>query len=164
VNNIRGDWGRSDDDQRHRLVIDGSLHTPTTKANTAWQRIACGFQLSGSLQNYSTLPFNVTTGSNTIQGTAARPTIGGVFIGRNLGTGFGFFNLNTRLSRNFALTERLHLQAIAEAFNLFNHRNNMVPNGTFGSGAYPTTPSATFGTPGAVGDSRTLQFALRLAF
>ena len=164
VNNIRGDWGRSDDDQRHRLVIDGSAHTPTTKPNTAWQRIAYGFQLSGSLQNYSTLPFNITTGSNTIQGTAARPTIGGVFIGRNLGTGFDFFNLNTRLSRNFALTERLHLQAIAEAFNLFNHRNNMVPNGTFGAGAFPANPSATLGTPTAVGDSRTLQFALRLAF
>jgi Carboxypeptidase regulatory-like domain/TonB dependent receptor len=161
VNNLRGDWARSDDDQRHRLVIDGSAHTPTTKADTAWKRITYGFQLSGSLQNYSTLPFNITTGSNTIQGTAARPTVGGVFIGRNLGTGFDFFNLNTRLSRNFALTERLHLQAVAEAFNLFNHRNNMVPNGTFGAGAYPAAPSATFGTPTAVGDSRTLQFALR---
>lgn len=162
--NIRQDWGRSDDDQRHRLVMDGSAHTPTAKADTLWKRIAYGLQLSASLQNYSALPFNITTGSNTIQGTGARPTIGGVYIGRNLGTGFGFFNLNTRLSRSIALTERVHMQAIAEAFNLFNHRNNMVPNGTFGAGLYPTAPSATFGTPTAVGDPRTLQFALRFAF
>ena len=123
-----------------------------------------GFQLSGALQYYSPLPFNITTGANTIQGTAARPTVGGVYIGRNLGTGFDFFDTNLRLSRRFALTERLRLEAIAEAFNLLNHRNNMVPNGIFGSGAYPTAPVATFGTPTAVGDSRTLQFALRFAF
>jgi hypothetical protein len=162
--NIRGDWGRSDDDQRHRLVFDGSMHTPTTKANTAWKRVIYGFQLSGALQYYSPLPFNIITGSNTIQGTAARPTIGGVFIGRNLGTGFDFFNTNLRLSRGFRLTELLRVEAIAEAFNLLNHRNNMVPNGTFGSGIYPTVPSSTFGTPTAVGDSRSLQFALRFSF
>jgi len=56
------------------------------------------------------------------------------------------------------------MQAIAEAFNLLNRRNNMVPNGAFGSGVYPIVPSPTFGTPGAVGDSRSLQFALRFAF
>lgn len=162
--NIRQDWALSDDDQRNRLVIDGSVHTPTAKADTAWKRAFYGFQLSGAFQYYSPLPFNITTGSNTIQGTAARPTVGGVYIGRNLGTGFDFKNTNLRLSRRFRLSERLRMEALAEAFNVLNNRNNMVPNGTFGSGVYPTAPSATFGTPGAVGNSRTLQFALRFAF
>lgn len=162
--NIRQDWSRSDDDQRHRFVFDGAVHTPVTKANSLIRRLWYGFQLSGAIQTYSALPFNIVTGANTIQGTGARPTIGGVPIGRNLGTGFDFFNMNVRLSRSFALTERLRLEALAEAFNILNHPNYAVPNGTFGAGLYPTASSAAFGTPGAVGDDRSLQFGLRLAF
>jgi hypothetical protein len=162
--NIRQDWGRSDDDQRQRFVFDGTVHTPMSKANSLAKRLWYGFQLSGAIQYYSALPFNITTGSNTIQGTAARPTIGGVYIGRNLGTGFDFFNMNLRLSRSFAFTEQLRLEALAEAFNILNHPNYMVPNGTFGAGAYPTAPVATFGTSSAVGDDRSLQFGLRLTF
>jgi hypothetical protein len=161
---IRQDWSRSDDDQRHRFVLDGTVHTPLTKANSLTRRLWYGFQLSGAIQYYSALPFNIVTGANTIQGTAARPTIGGVYVGRNLGAGFDFLNVNMRVSRSFALTERLHLEALAEAFNILNHPNYAVPNGTFGAGIYPTAPSATFGTPGAVGDDRSLQFGLRLTF
>ena len=47
---IRRDWSRSDDDQRHRLVADGTLASSTAPATTAWQRISHGFQLSGMLQ------------------------------------------------------------------------------------------------------------------
>ena len=56
------------------------------------------------LQYYSPLPFNITTGANTVQGTAARPTINGVFINRNAGSGFDFFSLDARLSRSFQIT------------------------------------------------------------
>jgi hypothetical protein len=162
--NIWQDYGRSDDDQRHRLVFDGAVHSSMAPAKTAWQRVSHGFQLSGMLQYYSALPFNITTGANTIQGTAARPTINGAFISRNAGIGTDFFTVNARVSRNFAITERVRLQAIAEAFNLLNHRNNLTKNGTFGTGAYPTSPSATFGQVTAVQDSRTIQLALRLSF
>ena len=68
--NVMRDWGRSDDDQRHRLVINGSVNTPMTPAATAWQRISHGFQLSGMLQVYSALPFNITSGLTSLQGTA----------------------------------------------------------------------------------------------
>jgi hypothetical protein len=85
-------------------------------------------------------------------------------IGRNAGTGFDYFNINARLSRLFALGERFRLQAIAEAFNLLNHPNYLIPNTTFGSGVYPTAPRSTFGQPTAVNDPRSLQFALRLSF
>jgi hypothetical protein len=162
--NILQDWARSDDDQRHRVSFDGTIHTPMDKASTPWKMVTNGFQLSGALQYYSALPFNITAGSNTIQGTGARPTIGGAYIGRNLGRGFDFFNVSMRLSRTFPVSERLHLELMAEVFNALNHTNDMIPNGTFGSGTYPTTPSATFGTPGAVGDPRGGQFALRVTF
>jgi hypothetical protein len=85
-------------------------------------------------------------------------------IGRNAGIGFDFVNVNARLSRSFAITERLRLEAMAEAFNALNHRNDMIPNGTWGSGEYPSRPSASFGTATAVGDPRSFQLAARLNF
>ena len=162
--NIRQDWGRSDDDQRHRVVFDGSIHGPDGPANTVWEHLSQGFRLSGILQYSSPFPFNIVTGANTIQGTPARPTIDGVYIGRNTGTGFDSFTLDARLSRTFPIGERFRLEAMAEAFNALNHRNNLFPNGTFGSGPYPANPSRTFGNPTAVGDARSLQLALRLSF
>ena len=74
------DWGRSDDDQRHRLVVSGSVNTSMTPGTTTWERVSHGFQVSGMLQYYSALPFNITTGANTIQGTPGRPLVEGAFI------------------------------------------------------------------------------------
>ena len=162
--NIWQDYGRSDDDQRDRLVFDGTIHSSMGKANTRRERVTHGFQLSAMLQYYSPLPFNITTGANTIQGTTARPTINGVFINRNAGSGFDFFNLNARLSRSFQLTERFRLEALAEGFNLTNHVNGVTLNGTFGARTYPTNPSATFKKTTAVGDPRAFQLALRITF
>ncbi len=174
--NIHQDWGRSDDDQRHRLVFDATLHTSTDRAITAWQRISNGFQLNGILTYYSALPFNIVTGANTIQTTAGRPCPGlagnasactsnvGLMIGRNSGTGFDSFSLNTRLSRTFAIGERFRLEAIAELFNTLNHANYQIPNNSFGTGVYPTSPSSTFGQPTAVGSPRAAELALRVSF
>jgi hypothetical protein len=104
------------------------------------------------------MPFNITTGSNTIQGTAARPTVNGAFIGRNAGSGFDFLNVNARLSRSFLVREHLTVECLAEAFNLLNHLNGVTLNGTFGGGVYPTSPLPTFKQITAVADPRTLQF------
>jgi hypothetical protein len=162
--NIWEDWGRSDDDQRHRLVVQGALHSSMGPASTPWQKLSHGFQLSGFLQYYSALPLNITTGAATIQGTTGRPIVNGAFIERNAGEGADFFSVNLRVIRIFALAERVRLEALAEAFNALNHRNNLTKNGVFGTGAYPTNPSASFGNVTAVRDPRSLQFALRLRF
>jgi hypothetical protein len=166
INNfdIWQDYGRSDDDQRHRIVFDGTVHSPLDKATTVLQRITHGFQLSTMFQYYSPLPFNITTGAQTIQGTAARPTVDGVFINRNAGRGFDFLSLGARLSRSFQVTERLRFEALAEGFNLTNHVNGVSLNGAFGTGAYPTNPLPTYRQTTAVGDPRGFQFALRFAF
>lgn len=171
---VHQDWGRSDDDQRHRVVVDGYIQSSTAVARTLWEHIYRGFQLGGTLQYYSALPLNVVSGVNTIQQTAGRPCPGlaatdpgcslDSMIDRNTGTGFDYFTMNARLSRLAPISDRVHLQAIVEAFNLLNHRNNMIPNTTFGSGIYPSQPRTTFGQPTAVGDPRTLQLALRLTF
>ncbi len=162
--NIWQDYGRSDDDQRSRLAFEGSVHSPLSAAIAPWQKLSHGFQLTTSLTAYSPLPFNITTGSNTIQGTGARPTVNGAFINRNAGEGFSILNLNVRLSRTFSLGERVRLQALAEMFNTLNHVNVATVNGVFGSGVYPTAPSATFRQITAVNDPRTAQFGLRVSF
>ena len=162
--NIWQDYGRSDDDQRSRLSFEGSIHTSMGHASTNWERLSHGFQLTGSLTAYSPLPFNLTTGANTIQGTGARPTLNGVYIGRNLGEGHSIINSNLRLSRTFAVSEKMRLQVLAEMFNAMNHVNVATLNGVFGTGAYPTNPSPTFKQITAVNAPRTGQFGLRLSF
>ena len=109
-------------------------------AKNIWERISHGFQLSGMLQYYSALPFNITSGTTTIQGTNARPTVNGAFISRNAGTGNDFLNLSARLSRTFHVAESVRMEAIVEAFNALNRLNNVTRNGTFGAGAYPASP------------------------
>jgi hypothetical protein len=162
--NIWQDYGRSDDDQRHRLTFDGTIHSPVGKATTLWQRISHDFQLSSMLQYYSTLPFNITAGTTTIQGTTARPSINGSFISRNAGTGFDFFNVNARLSRTFQATEHVRLETMIEAYNLLNHVNGVALNGSFGAGVYPASPLPSFKQITAVADPRTLQLGLRISF
>jgi hypothetical protein len=49
---------------------------------------------------------------------------------------------------------------MAEAFNTLNHRNDMIPNGTFGTNSITGLPTnATFGQATAVGDPRSIQLA-----
>ncbi len=179
--NLREDRSLSDDDQRQRVVFDATAHTSSGPASGWGERLTHGFLLSGILQYYSPLPFNVTTGQNSVQTTALRPcapgfvllataantcanALPGTLIGRNAGVGFDSFTLNARLSRTFALGERVRLEGLAEAFNALNRRNNQIPNGTFGSGAYPGAPSAAFGQATAVGDPRSVQLAARVSF
>jgi hypothetical protein len=176
------DRSRSDDDQRNRVVFDATINSSTKPTKTFAGQLNHGWRLGGVLQYYSKLPFNITTGANTLQQTSQRPcavgfsltanggvnpcteALRGAVIGRNAGIGFDFFSLNARLSRTFALTERVHLETLAEAFNGLNHRNNMTPNATWGTGAYPNTPNATFRQATAVGDPRNVQFGARLNF
>jgi hypothetical protein len=145
------DWGRADDDRRHRLVINGAIEV-------------AGFQVSGTIQRYSALPFNVTTGQTTVQGTAARPMVNGAFIARNAGEGPDFFNTNLRLSRTFAAAGRLRVQALLEAFNVTNRVNVVTLNTNFGTGSYPTAPAAGFGQPSSVGEPRSLQLGARVSW
>jgi Carboxypeptidase regulatory-like domain/TonB dependent receptor-like, beta-barrel len=158
------DWGRSDDDQRHRLVINGAVQTSMAPATTAWEYLTHGFQVSGMLQAYSALPFNITSGVTTIQGTAGRPIVDGEFIERNAGIGSDFLTLNIRVSRAFRLNGRVQIEALAEGFNLTNHRNVLTRNTNFGTGAYPTNPLPTFNQITAVGEPRSFQFGMRMRF
>jgi hypothetical protein len=148
---VSKDWGRSDNDQRHRLVINGSAQ-------------AGGFQFSGMVQAYSAPPFNITSGVTTVQGTAGRPLVNGQVIERNAGEGTAFFRFNARVSRTFRFATRWQAELLVEAFNLTDRTNVVTRNTNFGAGAYPASPSATFNQITAVGEPRSFQFGARVRF
>ncbi len=89
-------------------------------ARDAWEMLTHGFQLSSMLQAYSALPFNITSGVTTIQGTAGRPVVDGEFIPRNAGVGSDFFSMSLRVSRSFRIVGRVRVEGLAEVFNLTN--------------------------------------------
>ena len=157
--NIRDDRGLSDNDQRHRLVISGSLEVPEHTKPAGLQRIFSGFQFGYIFTCASRLPFNVLLGSdrNFDTNNNDRP----LGVGRNTGRGFDFASLDLRLSRRFHVTERVDLQLIAEGFNVLNRANFGIPNNTIGSGP---TPLPTFAQPTAAFDPRQFQFGMKVTF
>ena len=187
VNNYDPGMDRSisDDNQKHRVVVDGRLHTSLEAARTLTEKLTHGFQLSSTLTYYSGFPYNITNGVTDIQTTTERPclvvasmctsALPGTMISRNAGLGFPSFTINTRLSRTLNLGERFKLQVLAEAFNLVNTRNDLFPSGSLGSTcSYPSlTPTpgnttcvvpSTFGQPTNSADPRSLEFAAKLIF
>jgi len=105
-------------------------------------------------------------------------------LGRNVLRGFGAWQFDLAMHRQFKLTERVGLQFRVEAFNLFNHPNFANPSR---SAAYPSavrlgvssfglsqrglasglSPTGTLGGLNPlfqIGGPRVFQFALRLAF
>ena len=145
------DWGRSDNDQRHRLVANGTFQLRA-------------IQFGGTLLAYSAPPFNITSGVTTVQGTAGRPIVNGQFIERNAGEGTPFVSVNARVSYTMKFASRWQCELLAEGFNLTDHVNVITRNTNFGSGTYPTNPSPTYGQITAVGDPRVFQFGARVRF
>ena len=82
-------------------------------------------------------------------------------LGRNPFTTPGFFEVDLRLSRRFAMGERLKLDVIADAFNLTNRLNVAAVNQLCDPGSSSTCSA---GQPTASYDARQFQFALKLAW
>ena len=81
--------------------------------------------------------------------------------GRNTFTRPGFASWDLRVSRKFYATERLNLEVIADAFNLFNRFNVGDVNPLCDPGASTTCFA---GQPTAANDPRTIQFGLKINF
>jgi hypothetical protein len=143
---LRDERGLSDNDQRHRVVMSGTVEHG-------------GFRLSSIYSYSSALPFNVLTGTDRNGDTNVNDRPAGV--GRNTGRAFPFRSLDVRLSRRFRISERAAVEAIVESFNLLNRANWLFPNSIFGPGA---APLAAFGRPTAAADPRQVQLGLRIDF
>ncbi len=84
--------------------------------------------------------------------------------------GFGAWQMNLALRRNFPIHEALTLQFRAEAFNIFNHPNfgainPSVSQATFGQATRTLANSLGVLSPlYQMGGPRSMQFALKLIF
>jgi outer membrane receptor protein involved in Fe transport len=180
--------------QPQRLVMDGVWFLPYGKNGNAWYNpVIRGFSISGlaileSGRPYTTglsagpLPFLV--GGQQFSGLGGPLGQGGLSIlptvPRNNLTGLPNYRLDTRVARDIRVTERLQVQVLAEAFNVFNHSNFTGYNTT--AFTAPTTVQASstapivlsartnFGTPTQDGGqpdgtgARRFQLGLKLNF
>jgi hypothetical protein len=97
-------------------------------------------------------------------------------FGRNVLRGFGAWQADVGVQRQFHLTERLRLRFRTEFFNIFNHPNFGSPTNVLTSplfGRSTQTLANSLGTGGAnggfnplyqIGGPRSIQFALKLQF
>jgi len=108
------------------------------------------------------VPVDPNTGNATRRGTAPR----------NFVRGFGAWQMNLGVRREFPIYENLGLQFRVEAFNIFNHPHFGLIDPSLSSltfGQATATLAGSLGSSGLnslyqAGGSRSLQFALKLVF
>jgi Carboxypeptidase regulatory-like domain len=99
---------------------------------------------------------------------------------RNTFKGDSYKTVDLRLSRTFPVTERFHIEGLAEAFNLFNTVNIRFFNTAYGAADFcpvggpavcgggpffqEGSPNPAYGTPRAVFNPRQVQLGLRFTF
>jgi len=160
-NNYKAEYSRSDLNMKNRFT--GSLvWAPriTASARTV-NYVANGWSLSGSytaqtgfpitpmMTNFpsSALSSGSVSGNGGITGASVSwfnaPTAVRVpQLARNFFPGPGLRNVDARISRDFAITEKTSLQFYVEAFNLLNHQNILSVNNkysTYFAALAPTT-------------------------
>lgn len=100
----------------------------------------------------------------------ANPTTGNGNAPRNFVRGFGAWQTDLSVRREFPIYERLKLQFRAEAFNIFNHPNFGTVNPAFGQLTFGQATATLANSLGVLsplyqmGGPRSMQFALRIIF
>lgn len=206
-NNYKAEYGRSDLDLRNRftgsVVWAPTLKTPASLANYAvngWTisgnyTAQTGFPLTPLMSNYpsSALSSPGISGNGGITGASvswfnSATAVRVPQLSRNHFPGPGLRNVDARLARDFALTEKMKLQFYVEAFNLLNHQNILsvatkystyvgpgVSNATVNCSAHtngciaPYTGKSDFlgvptGTTGILNGPRQMQFSAKFIF
>jgi len=80
-------------------------------------------------------------------------------VGFNSFRGPKFFNTDAAVFKDFAFTEKMKLQLQFQFFNVFNHVNYDLPNGTADGGSAGSINAIAFGS-----QMRRVQFGLKFAF
>jgi hypothetical protein len=180
---IPGQYGLSDFDARHRVVVSAVSMLPL-----GGHVLARGWQVAVVVQAQSGNPVNIVTSNSSLTGVAnvVRPDIVGPIrilgspdgwfdpaafaavnrfgtLGRNVVIGPGFVNADVSISRQLTLAGQRRIQLQADVFNIFNHVNfgppgNLVGSPTFGKISRTRLPT------GEAGSSRQIQLAARVAF
>jgi outer membrane receptor protein involved in Fe transport len=152
---IAAEKGPSDNDQRHRLSLSGSIGG----TGTALNRPLAGIEVAFVMAAATGVPFNVVAGSDLNNDTTNNDRPPGV--SRNNARQPATATLDLRVSRSFPLGTRQRVQVSVDAFNVLDRTNVLAVNNTFGTGA---TPLATFGRPTLAAEGRELQLGVRWSF
>ena len=196
--NLHREYGPAPNDQRHRLVVQGTADLPFHLRLSPLWTYASGVPMdillgdgsgdrvpelgrnAGGRQFHTGAELNAFLAQLNAQG-ATNGGLGTPFpmVSPNARFNDTFNSFDLRLSREFHLTERFHLQAIGEVFNLFNKSNILGSSNSNYSGFFnvlvpdnsnPALASA-FGRPvstaGGVfgsGGPRAFQLAAKLTF
>ena len=173
--NLKAERAISSDSVGQRFVINGTLEGPTRR-----NALVNNFRLSTIVTLESPNYFTKFAGfdaNGDIFGNNDRVGI----EPRNTFKGDSYQTIDLRLARTFKPTERLQVETMAEAFNLFNTVNVRFFNTVYGAadfcpfdptaqGCSPTqrfregSPNPTYGTPRAVYNPRQIQLAVRMSF
>jgi hypothetical protein len=142
----QADWSRSDNDQRNKFDLLGTLEAGKL------------FDFGTALSVYSGKPVNVTTGSdNNHDGLSLDRPAG---VPRNLLHGPSYIDLDLNLSHDFALTKAAKPGPIAtvsvNSFNVLNHPNYVSYVGV--------VTSPFYGLPVSALPPRRMQFSLQVKF
>jgi len=148
---LGGEYGYAADDQRHRANINGVVD------------LGYGFQVSGIYFYGSGMRFAVTDGTDRrSEGGSGenRLRADGSIVARNSLVGQPLHRVDLRLQKSFPIVSKVKIDAMIEAYNLFNHEN-------FGS--YTTNlANVQFGRPAANAalayQPRMLQLGVKFTF
>lgn len=155
------------------------------RTGLAFQTVANAFPISfannvpamfdgntSALKVHPHFEYNTSSGSSvpTIQLFSNQPTAIASFTGpvgieagsRNNLRGPHFSDFDMGLIKHFPVTEQVHMEFRADAFNVFNHTNFGLPGQ--GSGTADITSPSTFGVISSDAGARVLQLALRVDF
>jgi hypothetical protein len=166
--NIHSEYGNSIFDVRNRFVASAVMETPWHIGGWLGY-LTDGWLLAPIYSSQSGLPYSlVTSGTPSFSATDANGTVttfsglgssingsngrkGIDVIGRNTFRQKRTIDMDLRLSKKIMLRERLGVELIGEAFNIFNHQNVTSVNNTGyiigGTAAAPTLSfNSSFGT------------------
>ena len=156
-NNLKGEYGRSDIDLRERFVgtvvwkptlfqgtrlvkqgIDGFTFSGTATESTGFP-IAAGMNAPSSVIASTPAAADGNIFGGAMSSSSGAPTTGRPpEIQRNSQPGPGVRNLDFRVARDIPIHERMYVQLIGEAFNLFNQEIIFGTNSTFANLTAPT--------------------------
>lgn len=177
--NPRADRSAGVNDRRHTFVLSGIWQLNYANALPAVARaILRGWELSGILTAQSGQPYSgiVNTDLNNDGNTVNDRTPG---LGRNTFYLPRTVSFDPRVSRALPLNERVRLQLIWEAFNVFNRGNvTGVRTTQFSLSALPgvcgiagrpclvpqTAGLSAFGTPTATSGPRIMELSVKILF
>lgn len=121
--NIRADRAPGVNDQRHRFVLSGVWTLNYAHGFSALPRaFVGGWELSGIFTAQSGQPYSAAVSSD-LNNDSNRFTDRVPGVGRNTFYLPRTVSLDPRVTKNIPVNERLKVQLIAEAFNIFNHTN-----------------------------------------